>query len=321
MTSHNNTGLNVVTGAFGFTGRHIAQKLLDSGKPVRTLTGRPHVFGSAQDPFHGQVEAVPFNFGDPGALLESLEGVDTLYNTYWVRFSSKGVTFEQAEENSRILVNAAVQAGVRRLVHISITNPSEDSPLPYFRGKARVERVIVESGISHAIIRPALLFGEGDILLNNIAWALRRFPLFPVAGDGHYSAQPVYVGDLADLAVSSAESPDNMTLDAVGPDIYTFDELVDLLEKSVGSHAKIAHMPSALTLSLSRIVGYFVRDIVLTREEIAGLSGNLLVSSEPPRATTRLSNWLADNGRFLGEDYASELDRHYRARGRGLLGN
>ncbi|MCY4365829.1 MAG: NAD(P)H-binding protein [Chloroflexi bacterium] len=322
MTGHNNNAsLTVVTGAFGFTGRHIAQRLLDAGKSVRTLTGRPHLHGSAQDPFHGQVEAVPFNFLDPVALAKSLEGVDTLYNTYWVRFSSGAVTFDQAVENSRILVNAAVEAGVQRLVHVSITNPAEDSPLPYFRGKALVERAIRESGLSHAIVRPALLFGEGDILLNNIAWALRRFPVFPVAGNGHYRAQPVYVGDLADLAVSAAESRDNITIDAVGPDTYTFDELVYLLEKSVGSRARIAHMPSALALSLSRIVGYFVRDIVLTREEIDGLAGDLLVSAEPPRAATRLSDWLADNGMFLGENYASELDRHYRARGRGLLGN
>ena len=322
MAGHsNNTGVSVVTGAFGFTGRHIAQKLLDSGGTVRTLTGRPHFYGSAQDPFHGQVEAVLLNFGDPDFLAKALEGVDTLYNTYWVRFSSGAVTFDQAVANSRILVNAAVEAGVRRLVHVSITNPSEDSHLPYFRGKALVERAIRESALSHAIVRPALVFGEGDILLNNIAWALRRFPFFPVAGDGHYRAQPVYVGDLADLAVSSAETPDNTTVDAVGPETYTFDDLVYLLEKSVGSRAKIAHMPLALALSLSRIVGYFVRDIVLTREEIDGLSGNLLVSAEPPRATTKLSDWLAENGGLLGQNYASELDRHYRTHGRGLLGN
>ena len=322
MANHSNdTGLTVVTGAFGFTGRHIAQKLLDSGKAVRTLTGRPQLYGSVQDPFHGQVEAVPLDFRAPDFLAKSLEGVDTLYNTYWVRFSSGAVTFEQAVENSRILVNAAVEAGVKRLAHISITNPSEDSSLPYFRGKALVERAIRESTISHAIIRPALVFGEGDILLNNIAWALRRFPFFPVAGDGHYCAQPVYVGDLADLAISSAESPDNLTVDAVGPETYTFDELVYLLEQSVGSRAKIAHMPLTLALSLSRIVGYFVRDIVLTREEIDGLAGNLLVSAETPRGATKLSDWLAENGRLLGQNYASELDRHYRTHGRGLLGN
>ena len=187
--------LDVVTGAFGFTGRHIAQRLLESGRSVRTLTGRPHLKGTAADPFRGQVEAVPFNFDRRApALVDALDGVDTLYNTYWVRFASGEVTFDKAVQNSQALVQAARAAGVRRLVHVSITNPATESPLPYFRGKGLVEQAIRESGLSYAIVRPALLFGDGDILLNNIAWALRRFPVFPEAGDGQYQAQPVFVG-------------------------------------------------------------------------------------------------------------------------------
>ena len=318
---NSDSNVDAVTGAFGFTGRHIAQRLLDLGRSVRTLTGRPQLQGTHSDPFGGQVEALPFNFDQPDALAKGLQGVNTLYNTYWVRFASGTTTFDLAVENSRALVRAAREAGVRRLVHISITNPSVDSPLPYFRGKALVEQAIRESGLSHSIVRPALVFGEGDILLNNIAWALRRFPIFPVAGDGHYWTQPVYVGDLADLAVSAAQGQNDLTMDAVGPETYTFDDLVLQLERRVGSRARIAHMPPALALSLSRVVGYFVRDVVLTKEEIAGLAANLLVSAEAPLATTRFSEWLEANGGNLGVDYASELDRHYRLRPRGLLGN
>ncbi len=321
MMTDKNPGLDVVTGAFGFTGRHIAQRLLDTGRTVRTLTGRMHIRGTPADPFGGRVEAVPFNFDSPVALADSLSGIDTLYNTYWVRFSSGEVTFDKAVENSRNLVRAAREAGVRRMVHISITNPSVDSHLPYFRGKALVEEAIRDSGLSYAIIRPALVFGEGDILLNNVAWALRRFPFFPVAGDGHYRAQPVYVEDLAALAVSAAEEPENVILDAVGPEIYTFDELVLMMEKYVGSRAKLTHMPPSLTLYLSRIVGYFVRDVVLTRDELVGLTANLLVSTEEPRAATLFSEWMEANGAKLGAAYASEMDRHYRMRSRGLLGN
>ena len=313
--------LDVVTGAFGFTGRHIAQRLLDSGRSVRSLTGRPHLQGTPSDPFEGRVEALPFNFDHPQAMVEGLRGVETVYNTYWVRFASGGITFDLAVENSRALLHAAKEANVGRLVHVSITNPSKDSPLPYFRGKALVEEAIQDSGLSYAIIRPALVFGEGDILLNNVAWALRRFPFFPIAGNGHYQAQPVYVGDLADLAIEAANVTENMTLDAVGPEIYTFDELVLLMEKHVGSRAKLAHVPSTLALSMSKIVGYFVRDVVLTRDELVGLTANLLVSNEPPRATTRFSQWLETMGNSLGDHYASELDRHYRLRPRGMLGN
>jgi NADH dehydrogenase len=321
MTSNKNGKLDVVTGAFGFTGRHITRRLLEAGRTVRTLTGRSQLQGSARDPFGGQVEAIPFNFDRPAALVDGLRGADTLYNTYWIRFASGSVTFEQAVTNSGILVRAAAEAGVRRLVHISITNPSVDSPLPYFRGKALVEDAIRESGLSHAIVRPALVFGEGDILLNNIAWALRRFPLFPVPGDGRYRTQPVYVGDLAELALAAAGEPDDLVLDAVGPETYTFDELVLLVERSIGSRARLTHLHPTMAFSLSRVVGYFVRDVVLTWEEIAGLTANLLASSEPPRAGVRFSEWLTQHGKELGLEYASEMDRHYRLRPRGMLGN
>lgn len=306
--------LDVVTGAFGYTGRYIAARLLESGRAVRTLTGRSRVAGTADDLFGGRVAVHPFNFDRPEALAESLRGVATLYNTYWVRFDSGDITFDRAVANSRILIRAAETAGVRRLVHVSITNPSTDSPLPYFRGKGLVEQAIRESALSYAILRPALVFGEGDILLNNIAWSLRRFPFFPIAGDGQYLAQPVYVGDLAELAVDAAAGRDNMVIDAVGPETYTFDDLVRLVGESMGRRARLLHLPPALALLLSQIVGWFVRDVVLTREEIAGLAANLLVSAEPPRAATGFRQWLAENGGSLGSSYASELERHFRGR-------
>ena len=319
--SNQTTPPDVVTGAFGFTGRYIAQRLLDSGRQVVTLTGRPQLKDTAADPFRGQVGVLPFNFDRPAALAESLRGVHTLYNTYWVRFASGAVTFDRAVENSRVLVNAAVEAGVQRLVHVSITNPSAESPLPYFRGKALVEQAIQESGLSYGIVRPALVFGLGDILLNNIAWALRRFPVFPVAGHGQYSAQPVYVGDLAEMALAAGTGRENTITDAVGPETYTFDELVLMVERCVGSRARIAHFPPRVVLSLSRAVGWLVRDVVVTREEIDGLSANLLVSGEPPSAPTSFRSWLEEHGNRLGVAYASEMDRHYRIPTRGLLGN
>ncbi len=306
--------MDVVTGAFGFTGRYIAQRLLAAGRAVRTLTGRPQLQNSAADSFGGQVVALPFSFDRPEVLAENLRGVTTLYNTYWVRFDSGTVTFDAAVENSRRLVQAAQAAGVRRLVQISITNPSTDSPLPYFRGKALVEQAIRDSGISYAIVRPALVFGEGDILLNNIAWALRKFPVFPVAGDGQYRVQPVYVADLADLAVAAAAAPENTVFDAVGPEAYTFDEFVRLVANKIGSHRRLVHVPPAVALALARGIGWAVRDVTLTREEIAGLAANLLVSAEPPRGATRFSHWLEQYGGNLGAAYASELDRHYRRR-------
>ena len=306
----NNADLNVVTGAFGYTGKYIARKLLSYGHEVRTLTGHP---GRAS-PFGDQVKAYPLDFDDPYALVQNLSGATTLYNTYWIRFPRGAVTFDAAVENTNILVNAAIQAGVQRIIHISITNPSLDSPLAYFKGKALVEDAIIGSGLDYRIIRPTLMFGAEDVLINNIAWFLRRFPFFPVPGKGDYPVQPVHVEDVAAAAVSVAEQGENTIQDCVGPETYTYEQLVRLIAGRVGSKAKIVHLPPGLALFLSRMAGYVVRDVVLTRAEIDGLMAGLLVSDGPPTGQASLGRWLDENGGTLGRSYASELDRHYRRR-------
>ncbi len=304
----NDMELNVVTGAFGYTGKYIASRLLALGKPVRTLTGRPE----GDNPFGDRVQAFPFNFQRPDELARSLQGATTLYNTYWVRFSHGDVNFDRAVENSKTLVRAAERAGVQRVVHVSITNPSEDSPLPYFRGKGLVEQAITGSNLSYAIIRPTLIFGDEDILLHNIAWLLRRFPLFPIAGNGQYRVQPVYVEDLAGLAVAVGQRQDNSIVDAVGPETYTFNELVRLVGTAVRSRAKIVNVAPGVVLALSRLVGCLVRDVTLTRDELEGLMADLLVSDSHPLGRTSLKDWLEANRETIGVKYSSELRRHYR---------
>ena len=306
--SSNKSELNVVTGAFGYTGKYIARRLLADGIRVKTLTGHPE----RPNPFGAQVVAAPFNFDDLPTLIDQLSGASTLYNTYWVRFSRGEVTFDRAVESTRTLIQAAKDAGVGRIVHVSITNPSLNSSLPYFRGKAQVEEAIIDSGISYAIIRPTVIFGIEDILINNIAWMLRRFPLFVVPGGGGYRFQPIFVEDLAGLAVDAGGQEDNLILDAAGPETYTFDEFVRLVGQTMGSRTKIVHLPSALALGISKIVGYFLGDVVLTRDEISGLMSDLLISDAPPAGNTSLKSWLTINVATLGGSYTSELDRHYR---------
>ncbi len=301
------TELNVVTGAFGFTGKYISRLLLEQGNRVKTLTNHPE----SGNPFGERVEAVPFNFDDPAALARSLRGATTLYNTYWVRFPRGKITFERAAENSRILVAAAAEAGMRRIVHISITNASETSPFAYFRCKGAVEKIVAESGLSYAVIRPALIFGAGDILVNNIAWLLRRFPVFPVFGKGDYRLRPVFVDDLAESAVNAGGKDENLVMDAVGPEDFTFEAMVRLIADKVGSRAGIVHMNADLALLLSRMVGAMVGDVLLTRDEVKGLMAGLLDSDAPPAGRTRLSDWLGRNADTVGLQYASELRRHY----------
>jgi len=300
--------LNVVTGAFGYTGKYITQKLLSMGKRVRTLTGHPN----RPNPFGNQISVAPFHFDNPAELTRALQGATTLYNTYWIRFPYGQVTYDTAVANTKILINAAKEAGIRRIVHISITNASEESPFPYFKGKGILEKAIIHSNLSYAIIRPTVIFGHEDILINNIAWFLTKFPVFAIPGDGNYQLQPVFVEDVAGIAVNAGHFNDNMIIDAVGPEIFKYEELIRLIADSVKSKARIIHVRPGLALFLSKFIGYMVNDKVLTRDEVEGLMSNLLVSGNPPTGKTLLSDWLTQNTSIVGTSYASELDRHYR---------
>lgn len=301
---------HVVTGAFGYTGKYITERLLSMGRSVRTLTGHPE----RPNPFGDRVEVARFDFEDRARLAEHLAGASTLYNTYWVRFPRADVTFDRAVRNTETLIAAAKDAGVRRLVHVSITNPSEDSPFAYFRGKASIERMIQGSGLSHAIVRPAVIFGKEDILLNNIAFVLRRFPVFGIPGSGTYRVRPVSVEDLADMCVELGEKGENIVVDAVGPETFTFEELVRLIAATVGSRARIVHVPPAVALSAAKLIGSVVRDVVVTKDELEGLMANLVVTDGPATGERSLSDWLADNARSVGRTYASEVSRHYAPR-------
>ncbi len=301
-------GFDVVTGAYSFTGRFIARRLLAEERRIKTLTNHPQRAG-AEDI---TAEVAPLQFADRAALVESLRGADVLYNTYWVRFRHGRVRFGDAVANTRILVGAARDAGVRKVVHISVSNPSMDSPLDYYAGKARAENAVRESRLEWAIVRPTLIFGTGDILINNIAWLLRRLPVFGIPGRGDYRLQPVAGEDVAEIATWAAAQGGNVTVDAAGPEIIYYSEMVESIAIAVGRHPRFVHVSPRNTVRAARVIGRIVNDVTLNEPELEGLMQELLVSHEKPRGTRRLDNWLLSSADVIGRHYASELERHWR---------
>lgn len=303
--------LDVVTGSFGYTGRYITERLLASGRGVRTLTGhpnRPHPFGE-------RVSVARYEFEDRGKLAEILSGASTLYNTYWIRFPRGESTFDRAVQNTKTLIEAAVVAGVRRMVHISITNPSHDSPFPYFRGKAAIEDAIRDSGLGYAIVRPTVIFGKEDILINNIAYLLRRLPIFGIPGSGSYRLRPVSVEDVADICVAAGSRDGDEVIDAVGPETFTFEELVRLIAATIGVKTRIVHVPATTVAATGRLLGFVVNDVLVTRDELEGLMAELVTTDGPATGERALSEWLTRNADTVGRKYASEVSRHYRPTG------
>ena len=302
------TEVDLVTGAFSYSGSRIAELLMESGREVRTLTHHP----DREHPLGARVQASPYRFDDPLALARSLDGITTLYNTYWVRFERGGTTFADAVANSRALFEAARRAGVARIIHLSIANPSIDSPLPYYRGKALVEQALVDAHVPHSIVRPTWIFGgRKEVLANNIAWILRRMPIFVLPGDGGYLVQPIHIDDLARICLRAAQGPGDVVMDAAGPDTMSFDELVRAIRRAVGRRTPILHASPAAMAALARALGVVVRDVVLTADEIHGLTAGLLASHQPALGQISFIRWLEENGPTLGVSYANELDRHF----------
>lgn len=302
MTKKN---IHMVTGAFGFTGKYITQELLARGFDVATITNSPN----RTSDLSGKINAEEFHFDNPQKLIDSLAEVSTLYNTYWVRFNHKKFSHQDAVTNTLKLFDAAQKAGVKKIVHTSITNPSLNSELEYFNGKAVLEKALIESGLSYSILRPAVIFGDEDILINNIAWLLRKLPIFPVFGYGSYKIQPIYVKDFAKLAVEKGQESHNDIINAIGPETYSYRELVEKIGDIIGVSKPIISVSPKLAYMVGTLLSKFVRDVVVTREEIEGLMADLLCVDAEPAGTTRLSQWIRQHKALLGKTYTSELAR------------
>ena len=305
---------HTVTGATGYTGRYIATKLLEQGHRVQSITGHP----DRTSTFGDRVPLHPFDFDKPEELEKTLQGTDTLFNTYWIRVNHAGRTHEECVRQTRTMFKAAQRAGARRIVHISITNPDPSSELPYFRGKGQLEESLRDlEDVSHAILRPTVLYSTEDILLNNIAWTLRRFPLVLLPGTGKYGIQPVFVEDPGGTGSQRSMRPTNTnsTVDTVGPEVFTYREMLELLKSKMDARCLLLPAPgTGDPYAAGRILGKMLDDIVLTMDEIRGLQQDLLVSksTEPAPCPTRLSEWLKENAEQLGKNYTSEVKRHYR---------
>jgi len=298
-----------VTGVFSYSGRFIAEVLLARGWEVVALgRSRP----APGESLAARVSFSPLVLDDEKGLASALSGCDALFNTYWVRFEYGGTTFAQAVERSNRLFRAASAARVRRIVHLSVSNASADSPFPYFRGKAAVEEALRGGGCPYAILRPTLIFGgRQEVLVNNIAWLLRRLPFFLLPDGGRCQLQPVSVFDLARVAADLGETDIDLVLDLAGPETFTFADFVTRIKEAVGSHTHLVAAPNGVVSACSRIAGLPLRDRLLTRDELGELTAGLL-ACETATTGSRFTDWLEANASWLGKDYANELNRNWQ---------
>src|SRR2546421_179831 len=187
-------------------------------------------------------------------VCSAIRGAAPFTNRSGGRPRRGGLPHAVAVKTTRRRIAAPRRAGVRRIVQTSIANPTA-STSSYYRGKAALEDVVRSSGLSYAIVRPTLLFGEGDVLINNIAWLLRHIPVFGIPGTGRYRLQPMHVKDHAGLLVEVGSELAEVVVDSAGPEIFTFDELVHLLRRALKLRTVVIHVPPALAMVGATMAG------------------------------------------------------------------
>ena len=305
-----------VTGAWGFSGRHVAERLLTKSWTLRSISSRSP--SPEDDPHDGLVRRIGYTH-DIDRLAADLSGCRVLVSNFWSRHDRPPIGHRgpwlshlQAVEQSAVLIEAAVRAGVERLVWTSITNPGRDTDLSYFAGKAVVEQLVRRSGLRFAILRPACFFGRGGILIDNVAWAARRLPFVPIPDGPPYRIRPIHVEDYADLVAEAAASSDDYTIDAVGPDRPEFGELIHEVADATGGRAKALRLPMKACRLSYAAAGRILGETVLSNDELTGLSRNRLDSKAEPTGSTSLLAWVRTTRRELGRRFRREPGRRWR---------
>ena len=217
-------------------------------------------------------------------------------------------------DNTRRLFEAAKAAGVKRIVQFSVANPTKAPNWTYFEGKVKVEALLKTSGLSYAILRPTVLFGgHRNVLINNIAWMLRRFPVFGVFGFGNYPIQPVHVEDVAEVAIAQGRELENTIVDVTGPETFRYKDYIRHMVKAMGLKRLILPMPPMAAWLFGLVMGVFLQDDVITRAEIKGLRQGLMASDAPSIGTRKFSEWIAEHGASFGIRYQNDLkERRYK---------
>ena len=270
-----------VLGGSGFVGRAVADQLSARSIRVRVVTrSRPRAMGLAVLP---TVELVVADPHDTHSLARAFEGMDAVVNLVGILHERGRETFQRCHvELPRKVVEACHSAGVRHLLHMSALGASESGPSRYQRSKGAGEAEVrrAAGALPVTILRPSVVFGEGDEFLNTFAKLVRTFPVIPLAG-AHTRFQPIWVEDVARCFVDAMGNPRAFgnAYDLGGPKPYTLEELVRYVAKLLGRKPTIIPLGGALA-TLQAWVLEHLPGPMMTRDNLASMSVDN-VSAQP----------------------------------------
>ena len=227
-----------VFGGSGFVGRYIVKRLAKEGWVVRVAvrdTEKAHFlqpYGNV-----GQIVRMPVPIQDEEAVREAVDGADAVFNAIGLLFEPGGAqTFDEVHVNGpERIARLSAETGVKRLIHVSAIGADSGSESVYARTKAEGEDAILKAFPQATILRPSIVIGPEDGFLNFFAQMARISPALPLIGGGKTRFQPVYVGDVADAAMTAVRESKTKgkTYELGGPKVYTFKQLMELMLKEI----------------------------------------------------------------------------------------
>lgn len=264
----------LVLGGTGFVGRSVCEKLVE-----RNGAGSGRILVPTRQIGHGRhlqmlptLELVQADLHDDKRLAELVAGCDAVVNLVAVLQGDER-RFQQVHvELPRRVAAACRAAGVKRLVHVSAIGVAENAPSRYLRSKAQGEKVLEQAGLDLTILRPSLIFGAHDRLLNLFAAMQAIAPLVPLAGaDSRY--QPVWVDDVAKAVVCCLDEPATIgkTYECVGPDVFTLREIVQSAGRWAGHRRAVIGLPGALATLQALLMEMLPGEPLMSRDNLASM--------------------------------------------------
>jgi uncharacterized protein YbjT (DUF2867 family) len=277
-----------LTGATGFVGRNMLERLLAEGHGVRAaLRGLPGQKARLVQGFsrEGDFQYVPGDVVDGTRLDEGMQGCDAVIHLVGIIVEKGRNTFERVHHiGTRNVVEAAKRTGVKRLIHMSALGARADGVAAYQITKWKGEEEVRSSGIPYCILRPSLIFGDGDGFVTQMIETMRSAPLFrPVPGDGKPKFRPIFVDDVTACFVRAlaAEAATNQTIELGGADELTLNDVLAEIAQCAGVRKPAVHIPMPLMVAGAAMMQALLKNPPVTKDQLRMLREGSTCDIEP----------------------------------------
>ncbi len=255
-----------VTGGTGFVGRNLVKRLMDDGRKVRCLVRSgesEYLSGLGAEVVRGDVLDAD---GLAGAMCDC-DAVIHLVGIWRANMATYRALHIQGTSN---VVEAAKTAKIRRFIYVSAMGVSLQIPTGFYQTKGESEEIVKVAELDYTIFRPAVIIGPGDEFTTALVDMIKKSPVAPVLGDGRVRFQPLWVGDLVDCLVSSltTDRSINQTYDIAGPDILSYDQLLDNIMDALNVSMGKLHLPLGLISPMLKLAEVFIPKLPISYEEL-----------------------------------------------------